>query len=122
MRLFSITVFDGVVAGTTERFSSVEFNAWLARADVLRFQMVVSDSSGTTPKLTVKYYTSGDGVLWDPRATLMNQVDVTSLPFAGFGVFGSPSDPNGANGRVGLVMDTASNKANVKVIATGRSY
>ena len=119
MRLFNELVFNGLVSGPTLLRSDPRFNELLGRARVLVFQVVVEDSSGTDPLLTVKYSGANDNQSFEDRLTVMNAVNVGTVPKVHSDEYGL-SNVNDGFGMLTLAMDAAGKAATVKIYACGR--
>ena len=67
MPQFTVTAFDGMVAGTDDVFSHARFYDLLAEADVLCAQVrAVRVVAGSAANLQIGVTTSNDGTAWAP--------------------------------------------------------
>jgi hypothetical protein len=115
---FNVLIFEGWIPGAVEVFSNAEFNEPLGRADSLRFQVNVTDGTGTTPVLTAKYYHSNNNIEFEPNNTLHNAA-ITQYPSTVFGG-NNTAIANAGNGRVGFVTENGK-KLYARCWAVGRS-
>lgn len=67
-------------SGTTSFYTNAEFNAMLGQAERLVIHAVVTESSGTSPTVTVVLEDSSDNENFDDVVTLINGVSLSSTP------------------------------------------
>lgn len=91
MLRMSEMVFDDVVQGTTPVYTDPKWNERLAQPDAVALLLVASQSSGTSPTVTVDGETSSDGVNWFAfgsssiiSALALSSTDKTSGESAGY--------------------------------------
>ena len=115
-RLFNELVFDEWVKGNTIVFSTTDFNETLGRADVIVYQIFVSDASASS-SFTVAFEYSNDGKRWEQLSTKT----LGSVTDTGTGSKDTKGDGSiGALGRM-AVSAGASDSGRVQVWACGRS-
>jgi hypothetical protein len=117
MRAFNVTVYDGWVNGTNEVRSDANLTEVVGRADDLAVQIYVDDSSGVGITMTVKAYHANDATNWVERSTLMNAVDISTIPSNQ--IIPVPL-PLGADVLFGVQLGGTSPKARVKIMVCGR--
>lgn len=61
---FNLKAFDGVVMGTSDVYTSPEFNSQLGAADRFMLQVVGNQATATSPTVTVQLEHSGDQRNW----------------------------------------------------------
>lgn len=118
MRAFNELVFDQTVRGTTEVFSSSDFNDRLGRADELTYEIEVEESSGTSPTITVRHLHSNSGKGFVGMSAILTAVSISSPPFRDVKTV---SGPLGGLGQVGVVLGGTSPVARVRIWACGRT-
>ena len=79
MRLFNIEVLDGSVSGLNAKvYSSSEFNGTLGAAEKYFVQAIVTQVSGTGPKIQIDLETSSDGNNWTVKSSPVSVTSVSS--------------------------------------------
>ena len=121
MKIFTEIVFDGTVKGTTEVFSSAQFDELLGKPDEICYEVEVEESSGTTPTISVAHYhsNSGKGHIATTASPLVSAADISSPPYRS--VVQQSGQTLGARGRVGVKLLGTTPTARVRIWATGRS-
>ena len=117
---FNELIFDRTIRGTTEFFSSAQFNELIGRADDLIFEVEVSEASGTTPALTARVWrcSSNDDSGFKARTAFLSGASLASLPYRSVTVEGGTRLAGYC--RIGFALSGADNIARIRVWATGR--
>lgn len=118
MRTFTDIIFDDIIRGTTEVFTSPKFNDLLGRADDLVFEIVVMDSTGGSPTITVRYHhsCSNEGT-FTALADLITNGNIATPPYQ---KVVQQAGPLGAYGKLGITLGGSTPTARVRVYVTGR--
>jgi len=121
MPQFTVTAFDGMVAGTDDVFSHARFYDLLAEADVLCAQVrAVRVVAGSAANLQIGVTTSNDGTAWAPFNFV--NVDVFAAIDTNTYIVDSWSTaPRGRFVRYALRMQALDSVANVTLTVTGRA-
>ena len=122
-RLFTVTIFEGLIAGNDEVFeSSSEHYDLLGRADEVIFQFFVTNSAGA-PKLSAEYLHSNDGQHWKTKVTLINEDTITYPVYENFKESSMSTGISCAQGKITLSLSLGTSpSAYVKVVACGRTH
>lgn len=122
MRVVIGEVFRGIIYGTTAVYSDESQNDALGAPDVLTFQVITDQVSGTTPTLTARVQHSADMRNWSNKNT-NPEIDGDTINASAVTVLVGADDntvPCLAYRRIVLTLGGTSPAANVRVIATGR--
>lgn len=121
MTLFTELVFDQIVRGNTEVYSSSKFEELLGSAYDLTLEVESEETTGTPADITVKLHHSNSGKGFVQLATLINaSTGITSPPYRSIA---SQAGPFARQVRVGITLGSGSSPtARVRVWATGRSH
>ncbi len=116
--VYTVTTFDQVVDGTTPIDSDPRQNEQYGIADKIAFQVYVSNSTGTSPDITLTYWHSNDGLSWVTHTTLLNAQSISATPYEVFADTGSAY--LGKFGKVQLTLGGTTPTAYVRITACGR--
>jgi hypothetical protein len=117
-KIFNIKLFEGWVPDTGEISIDAALFAILGQADTLKFQVNVSEFSGTTPTVLVTYYSSIDNVYFNQEKQQTTGTITTVGRY--FFTTDTAGFVNGGFGKVTVKMANGSSKAYIQVFATGR--
>lgn len=120
-KAFNILVFDGWIVNSTEISTDPSLAATLGSADELRFQINVTEASGTTPSVVTNYYLSNDNVHFDTATPAIAFTTPALVAPAQYFWSSSANWVNGGFGRVGVKMGQSATKAYVRVYVAGRT-
>jgi hypothetical protein len=124
MRTFHVAVFDDAIEGTTAVYTSPIHDAMLGLSDSLSIYGVATQTTGTTPTITVQVEDGPDERRWRSRngTAEVNAVSLSTTAETAF--TGNDGSPLGAT-RLGFVrlriqLGGTSPVARVKIWVTGR--
>ena len=118
MRVFSELIFDDVIRGTGEVYSSPGFNELLGKADEVVYELYVSVSSGTSPTVTLRHlHSCSNQGTFTGLSSLINGASISSVPYQNVV---QQTGPLGGYGKAGITLGGTNPTARIRIWATGR--
>jgi hypothetical protein len=123
MRLFNVEAFKGSVSGlNTPVYTSAEFSSVLAEAEKYFLQAIVTQASGTAPKIQITLETSCDGNNWVTKSTPIAATSLTANTVNVVTGYETGSQPAGMFVRAAITLtNNADNNCNVRLFICGRA-
>ena len=118
--LATIVVFEETINGTGTYESDPQYNQILGRADMFNAQVFAANTGGTSPTLSLTYWSSNDGKRWNNRQALLTNADISTAPYD------SDTDSttdlvNGTQGKFQLSLGGTNPNAHVRITVALRT-